>query len=285
MCGRCHARRGQFSDDDGHGRPLGDTHRVALLEDRLYYPDGQIRDEVYEYGSFLQSKMFHRGVTCSDCHDPHSGKLRAPGSQVCLGCHSAQKYTAATHHFHPAGSRGADCLGCHMPTTTYMVVDPRHDHSFRVPRPDLSVTLGVPNACTRCHADRPAAWAAKQVEAWYGRAPRGYQRYAEAFGGGRRRSARSRRAARGGGPRRRAAGHRAGDRDRAPGSRGRRRPRRGPRGPEGRRPARAARRRDGIRERRAGAPRRAAGSPARRSRPRGAHGSGARAGRRCRGSA
>lgn len=182
VCGRCHARRGQFSEDDAHGRPLGDTHRVALLEDRLYYPDGQIRDEVYEYGSFLQSKMFHRGVTCSDCHDPHSGKLRAPGSQVCLGCHAAQKYATATHHFHPAGSRGADCLGCHMPTTTYMVVDPRHDHSFRVPRPDLSVRLGVPNACTRCHADRPAEWAAKQVDAWYGHTPRGYQHYAEALG-------------------------------------------------------------------------------------------------------
>ncbi|HUK65058.1 MAG TPA: tetratricopeptide repeat protein, partial [Dongiaceae bacterium] len=182
MCGRCHARRGQFAEDDVHGQPLGVTHRVALLEDRLYHPDGQIRDEVYEYGSFLQSKMFHRGVTCSDCHDPHSLELRAPGSQVCLGCHAAQKYTAATHHFHPAGSRGGDCLGCHMPTTTYMVVDPRHDHSFRVPRPDLSVKLGVPNACTRCHADRPAEWAARQVEAWYGHTPRGYQHYAEALG-------------------------------------------------------------------------------------------------------
>lgn len=182
MCGRCHARRGQFAEDDAHGQPLGDTHRVALLEDRLYYADGQIRDEVYEYGSFLQSKMFSRGVTCSDCHDPHSLELRAPGSQVCLNCHAAQKYTAATHHFHPSGSRGADCLGCHMPTTTYMVVDPRHDHSFRVPRPDLSVKLGVPNACTRCHADRPAQWAAKQVETWYGHQPRGFQRYAEALG-------------------------------------------------------------------------------------------------------
>ena len=181
VCGRCHARRGQFSEDDTSRRFLGDTHRVALLEDRLYYPDGQIRDEVYEYGSFLQSKMFQRGVTCSDCHDPHSARLRAPGSQVCAQCHSAQKYAAPAHHFHPAGSRGSDCLGCHMPTTTYMVVDPRHDHSFRVPRPDLSVTLGVPNACTRCHADRPAAWAAKQVNAWYGHTPNGHQRYAEAF--------------------------------------------------------------------------------------------------------
>ena len=181
VCGRCHARRGQFSEDDAPRRSLGDTHRVALLEDRLYYPDGQIRDEVYEYGSFLQSEMFHRGVTCSDCHDPHRGKLRAPGSQVCLGCHSTQKYTAASHHFHPVGSRGADCLGCHMPTTTYMVVDPRHDHSFRVPRPDLSVKLGVPNACTRCHTDRPAEWAARQVDAWYGHTPRGHQRYADAL--------------------------------------------------------------------------------------------------------
>jgi Tfp pilus assembly protein PilF len=182
MCGRCHARRGQFSDDYVHGRPLGDTHRVALLEDRLYYPDGQIRDEVYEYGSFLQSKMFHRGVTCSDCHDPHSLRLRAPGYQVCLGCHAAHKYAAPAHHFHQQGSRGADCIGCHMPTTTYMVVDPRHDHSLRIPRPDLSVKLGVPNACTRCHAGRPAEWAAKQVEAWYGHTPRGYQRYGEALG-------------------------------------------------------------------------------------------------------
>ena len=180
-CGRCHARRGQFADGDAHGRPLGDAYRVALLEDSLYHPDGQIRDEVYEYGSFVQSKMFERGVTCSDCHDPHTGKLRAPGSQVCGGCHASARYETQKHHFHAAGSRGADCVGCHMPVTTYMVVDPRHDHSLRVPRPDLSVKLGVPNACTRCHADRPAEWAARQVETWYGHTPRGYQRYGGAL--------------------------------------------------------------------------------------------------------
>jgi predicted CXXCH cytochrome family protein len=180
-CGRCHARRGQFADDAAQGRPLGDTYRLALLDSPLYHPDGQIREEVYEYGSFLQSKMFARGVTCSDCHEPHSGKLRASGSQLCVGCHAAEKYETAGHHFHAAGSRGADCIGCHMPTTTYMVVDPRHDHGFRVPRPDLSVTLGVPNACTGCHTGRPATWAAKQVEAWYRHTPRGHQRFAEAF--------------------------------------------------------------------------------------------------------
>jgi predicted CXXCH cytochrome family protein len=180
-CGRCHARRSQFSDDYVHGRPLGDTHRVSLLDDRLYHPDGQIRDEVYEYGSFLQSAMFQRGVTCSDCHEPHAAKLRRPGSQVCAGCHAREKYEARAHHFHPAGPGGVDCLGCHMPTTTYMVVHARRDHSLRVPRPDLSVSLGVPNACNRCHADRSAEWAAAQVQSWYGRTGRGLQRYAEAF--------------------------------------------------------------------------------------------------------
>jgi predicted CXXCH cytochrome family protein len=180
-CGRCHARRSQFSDDAASGRPLGDTYRVSLVDGSLYHVDGQIREEVYEYGSFLQSKMFARGVTCSDCHEPHSGKLRVSGGQVCVGCHAAQKYETATHHFHQTGSRGAECVGCHMPTTTYMVVDQRHDHSIRVPRPDLSVKLGVPNACTGCHTGRPAAWAARQVETWYGHAPRGYQRFAEAL--------------------------------------------------------------------------------------------------------
>jgi hypothetical protein len=126
--------------------------------------------------------MYARGVTCSDCLDPHSGRLRAPGSQVCLGRHAADRYRTPRHHFHTAeDSRGADCVSCHMPSTTYMVVDPRHGHSFRIPRPDLSVTLGVPNACAQCHADRPPEWAAKRVEAWYGHPPRGHQRHAEAL--------------------------------------------------------------------------------------------------------
>jgi predicted CXXCH cytochrome family protein len=180
-CARCHSRRGAFTDDYTQARKLGDTHRVALLDDQLYDPDGQIRDEVFEYGSFVQSKMYSKGVICSDCHDPHTAKLRAPGSQVCARCHMPDRYQSPAHHFHAAGSRGADCIGCHMPTRTYMVVDPRHDHSIRIPQPDLSVSLGVPNACTKCHTDRDATWAARIVEAWYGHAPRGYQRYASAF--------------------------------------------------------------------------------------------------------
>ncbi|MGH8672778.1 MAG: tetratricopeptide repeat protein, partial [Burkholderiales bacterium] len=170
-----------MSEDYGPGRSIGDGYQVSLLEDGLYWPDGQMRDEVYNYGSFVQSKMHAKGVTCSDCHDPHSQKLKAPGNAVCTQCHLPAKFDAPGHHHHAAGSKGAECAACHMPTTTYMVVDPRHDHSFRVPRPDLSVKLGTPNACNQCHADKKPQWAAAAVQKWTGRAAGGYQTFAEAF--------------------------------------------------------------------------------------------------------
>jgi predicted CXXCH cytochrome family protein len=181
MCAQCHARRGQIADGYEPGKPFLDYYRPALLTTPLYHPDGQQRDEVYNWGSFLQSKMYASGVTCSDCHEPHSGKLRAAGKAVCASCHQNAKYDAVTHHHHKPGSAGATCAGCHMPTTIYMVIDPRHDHSLRVPRPDLSVQLGTPNACNGCHANRDARWAAAQVKQWYGREPQGYQRFAAAF--------------------------------------------------------------------------------------------------------
>jgi tetratricopeptide (TPR) repeat protein len=185
-CGRCHARRGQLHEETAHGQPIGDDYRVALLDEDLYWPDGQVRGEVYEYGSFLQSRMAAEGVTCSDCHDAHRPELRTLASPqtVCLQCHAAATYFTPKHHFHRQESAGASCVACHMPAATFMVVDERHDHSLRVPRPDLSVRLGVPNACTtRCHADRPATWAARTIERWYGHTPSGHQRFAEALAG------------------------------------------------------------------------------------------------------
>jgi len=158
---------------------------IALLNEGLYYADGQMQGEVYEYGSFLQSRMYRAGVTCRNCHEPHELALRATGNGVCAQCHLPSKYDSAAHHFHRAGSKGARCVGCHMPVTTYMMVDPRHDHSLRVPRPDLSVSLGTPNACNTCHADRDAAWARNQVRAWYGHDASGYQTYAPALHAGR----------------------------------------------------------------------------------------------------
>jgi predicted CXXCH cytochrome family protein len=180
-CGLCHARRAAFAEDWVPGRWLSDTHFVAPLARALYFADGQMQDEVYNYGSFKQSRMFAAGVTCSDCHEPHTGKLRADGNNVCLQCHSAATYAAASHHHHEAVSPPVACASCHMPTRTYMVVDARHDHSFRVPRPDESIKLGTPNACNACHGDKSAQWAAAAIEAWHGGAREGFQTYGPAF--------------------------------------------------------------------------------------------------------
>jgi predicted CXXCH cytochrome family protein len=180
-CGLCHARRGSFSEDWVPGRSLSDTHAVSPLVRGLYHADGQMLDEVYNYGSFKQSKMFAAGVTCGDCHEPHSAKLRAPGVGVCAQCHAADKYASDTHSHHAGASPPLACASCHMPARTYMVVDQRHDHSFRIPRPDLSVKLETPNACTDCHRDKGAAWAAAAIEGWHGPTRKGFQGYAEAF--------------------------------------------------------------------------------------------------------
>lgn len=180
-CGLCHARRGEFSEDWVPGQSLSDTHVVSTLARGLYHADGQMLDEVYNYGSFKQSKMFAAGVTCSDCHEPHAAKLRLTGDGLCLQCHAADKYEVATHHHHEGVSPAVACASCHMPVRTYMEIDKRHDHSLRIPRPDLSVKLGTPNACNDCHSDKSPQWAASTVEQWFGPNRKGFQNYAEAF--------------------------------------------------------------------------------------------------------
>jgi Flp pilus assembly protein TadD len=183
MCGRCHARRSEISEDWVPGRWLLDTHAIASPIGRsVYWPDGQIRDveEPYNYVPFKQSKMFAAGVTCSDCHNPHSGKQNLAGSGVCLQCHASESYASAKHSHHEQAAE-PNCISCHMPARTYMVVDPRHDHSMRIPRPDLSVKLGTPNACNYCHTDKSAQWAADAVERWFGPDRKGVQTYADAF--------------------------------------------------------------------------------------------------------
>jgi predicted CXXCH cytochrome family protein len=180
VCAQCHGRRLHIAEGYTAGARMLDYYVPVILAE-MYYPDGQQKDEVYNYGSFLQSRMYAAGVTCSDCHDPHTAKLRMPGNNVCTQCHLAAKYDTGKHHHHIIAGTGGTCTSCHMPTTTYMDIDPRHDHSMRIPRPDLSVRLGVPNACNSCHSGKNASWAAAQMKAWYPNPLPGYQRFADAF--------------------------------------------------------------------------------------------------------
>lgn len=164
-CGRCHSRRSTLGDYH-YGANLLATHRLATLDANLYYPDGQIRDEVYVYGSFIQSKMHQAGVVCSNCHNPHSNALYAQGNALCGQCHQPAVYDSENHHRHAKTSAGAACVECHMPDRLYMGVDWRRDHSMRIPRPDLSLTTGSPNACNLCHEDKTASWAFSAMKDW-----------------------------------------------------------------------------------------------------------------------
>lgn len=167
-CAPCHSRRQVVAADFVPGRPYLDHYVPELLREGLYFPDGQIQDEVFVYGSFMQSKMYHAGVRCTNCHDPHTTQIKLEGNALCTQCHAPAAFDTPEHFHHEEGSPGAQCVSCHMPERTYMLVDPRRDHSFKVPRPDLTLELGVPNACNGCHTGRSAEWARDQVVAWYG---------------------------------------------------------------------------------------------------------------------
>ncbi|WP_207060715.1 tetratricopeptide repeat protein [Motiliproteus sp. SC1-56] len=183
QCARCHSRRQTLGVGPQPGAPLLDSVLPALLKQGMYHADGQIQGEVYVYGSFVQSRMHQAGVSCTDCHDPHTNKLRVTGNELCTQCHNLSPpvrfsslkpadYDGPGHHHHAPGSEGARCVNCHMPATTYMVVDPRRDHSLRVPRPDLAEQTQSPDACTRCHEGMSPREAAQSITKWFGERPR-----------------------------------------------------------------------------------------------------------------
>ena len=192
-CAPCHAHRRVLREGAvPPGSYFLDYYVPALIDGNLFYADGQILEEDYEYTSFMQCRMSVENVRCTTCHDPHSSKLTHEGNNLCLQCHDAS-YDSPKHHFHEDATQpGTQCVACHAPTTNYMVIRPRHDHNFKVPDPELTIRLGIPNACNNCHND-PASgetpeWALRWVRHWYGTpvpAQTKSEHYAFAISGGR----------------------------------------------------------------------------------------------------
>jgi len=166
-CAPCHARRSMIQEPHNFDENFDDQYIPSTLTDNLYHADGQILDEVYVYGSFIQSKMYAQGVKCTDCHNPHRAALKLEGNALCMQCHEPE-YDTKAHHFHDLKAEGAECINCHMPGKYYMVNDFRRDHSFRVPRPDLTVEFNTPNSCNGCHEEKTAQWASDWIKQWYG---------------------------------------------------------------------------------------------------------------------
>lgn len=174
-CAGCHARRGEITGDFVPGESFWDHYHLTIVDHSdTYYADGQIREENYEFASFLSSRMHHAGVRCMDCHDMHSMKTILPGNQLCMRCHSpggfpnAPPIVAEAHSFHGTASTGNQCINCHMPQTVYMQRHPRHDHGFTIPDPWLTKEHGVPNACNKCHTDKSTDWALEAANKWWG---------------------------------------------------------------------------------------------------------------------
>ena len=166
-CAGCHSRRLQLSEHQV-GKAFTDNYMPMLIEQPLYHNDGQIKDEVFVWGSFAQSKMYQAGVVCSNCHNAHSLELKIQGNGLCTQCHSPSVYDNTDHHQHLPSSSGAQCVNCHMPDTTYMNVDKRRDHSFKIPRPSVSEKAASPDACTACHNDKTQQWAMKNMTKLFG---------------------------------------------------------------------------------------------------------------------
>ena len=181
-CARCHARRAPLGDGFTVGKRLMDDYLPSVLTRELYALDGKIKDEVFEHGSFLQSKMFDKGVRCSNCHNPHSTELKAAGNALCLQCHNtagkaaiagidgkglqAKNYDAIDHHRHAEGQPGSQCVDCHMPGKFYMGNDYRHDHSFSIPNPVRAKALGTTDACLGCHQGKAGDRVTEQFKLW-----------------------------------------------------------------------------------------------------------------------
>ncbi|MEN9686178.1 MAG: hypothetical protein RLZZ28_1964 [Bacteroidota bacterium] len=168
-CAYCHARRVDITGAVLPGKEMLDDFIPEAPTTEFFYADGQVREEDYNYTSFAESKMFSRGVQCSNCHNPHTGKLKMDGAIVCGQCHNTDKYAAAGHTMHKASTLEVNCIACHMPAKVYMGNDLRHDHSFRIPRPDQTVKYTTPNTCNTCHANKGAQWAADKIAANFGK--------------------------------------------------------------------------------------------------------------------
>lgn len=175
VCGSCHARRGDLTGRFAPHDSFEDHFWLTTVDETdLFYPDGQIRDEDFEFTAFLGSRMHAAGVRCGNCHEPHTAKPRIGGNYLCILCHvsgvsnNVPQIDLVTHSHHKANDRGDLCTSCHMPQTVYMQRHARHDHGFTIPDPLLTKEFGIPNACNRCHTERTTDWSLEYVEKWYG---------------------------------------------------------------------------------------------------------------------
>ena len=184
ICAQCHSLRDVVAPGYTAGANYYDYFQPVLeyaprkAQDPTYWPDGRPRRFSNDALGLWQSECFLRGgATCTTCHqDPHipdvdrNAQLAPRNSALCTKCHQELGAGVTAHTRHRADSAGSSCVECHMPKTVMSIKSTMRDHTIGLPAPENTVAFGIPNACTECHADRPASWAVATLEQWW---PRG----------------------------------------------------------------------------------------------------------------
>jgi len=201
ICAQCHSLRNVINPGYTAGADYFDFFMPRLEYDPgtdrelPYWPDGRPRRFSNDAIGLWQSACYRKGgATCTTCHrDPHdpnvdrNPQLKESNNALCTQCHRAIGEQLSTHTRHATGSAGSSCVACHMPKTVISINATMRDHTMSLPAPENTVAFNIPNACTECHAKKPAAWAVGVLDTWWpqGRRSRLVQR-ARAFAGGRR---------------------------------------------------------------------------------------------------
>jgi predicted CXXCH cytochrome family protein len=196
VCGHCHGQRlpnphGRIREYLTVGDPYTAGDDLARFASAIgpdteldgvdfslrFWGDGTPRLTAHEYQSLLLTRDYREGgLTCIHCHSMHGGDPRgmiAPemrGKAACVSCHPAIDADVAGHTGHRADGPGSDCYACHMPRITYGLVETHPTHRIQVPDPSRAWRHDMPEACTLCHVNRTAAWAAEAMTERFGQA-------------------------------------------------------------------------------------------------------------------
>ena len=168
-CSGCHAKMIPLTATFTPGEKFFDHYDLITLENPDFYPDGRDLGENYTYTSWLMSPCLQSGklhcVTCHTSSGRYRFKAEEKANDACMPCHAEKVQNAPTHTHHKLGSKGNQCVSCHMPMTSFARMN-RTDHSMLPPAPSATLRFKSPNACNLCHSDKDAAWADSHVRKW-----------------------------------------------------------------------------------------------------------------------
>ncbi len=196
VCGQCHGQRQPVQLEratdwlrTGPTYRAGDVlaQHVALVHQdtssvgadpnlfrQRFWQDGTPRLSAYELQALQQSTCYlNGGATCIGCHEAHggtpAGMITEPNREgaMCSSCHQNAAAIPA-HAAHVKASPTTNCVDCHMPKMVYGVMEIHRTHRIRAPDPLAAAAKQQPDACTGCHGNRSASWAADAMALWNG---------------------------------------------------------------------------------------------------------------------